>query len=876
MKQLLLPVALVFIALTLKAQSAGHNYYFSTSGDDARTSAQAQNPATPWKSLQKLNAIFNTLSSGDSVLLKRGDVFYGQLSLSGYSTSRIVISAYGSGAKPVVSGFSQATQWTSLGANRYEAPLAAGGRAVNMVTLGGVEYAMGRYPNRGTTNDGYLTLSSHNGTSSITSAALSGGANWSGSQVVIRKTRWIIDKGLVTAQAGNTVYYNSPTGHQPVDGFGFFFQNALSTLDQDGEWYYNASTKKLALYSTSSPALRVVKAATIDTLVFMYAKDNVTFDNLSFEGSNLQTLQINNCNYTTIKNCEISYSGLNGMTLYGTTYTYFDGNVVTNTNNNAVYALTSNSTFVNSTFRRSGLLPGMGQNDNQANMGLLTAGTNNLVQYCRFDSIGYNGIYMNGNNTRILNNYITNFCVTTDDGGGIYASGEPNATGRIISGNVIMNTPGNGTGTSAPNYLMAQGIYMDDRSTGVLIEANTIANCAENGIFIHNAHEIDIRSNTVYNCSTQIGLNHDVLEPNDPIRNITIKNNILFAKSSLQHVLDCWSFNDDILQMGSFDSNYYCRPTSELTYIINTIANRNTGSDIINNFTLESWKQQTANDHQSSLTRSGYVNADSSKLEVNAGAAGVSRSLGGVFQDMRGVSYNASVSLGGYQSVMIMRTGNVAAPKLNKRPVANAGSDQQIILLANSVALSGSASTDPDGSLVSYSWTKIAGPLQFNILSPNSMNITPINLVEGVYAFRLKVVDDLGANSLDTVVVRVLAAGTKANSSTATAQASETMDGGVADVKSGVAATLSIKAMNLYPNPASQVVNIRYNTPATGAVTIALYDASGRMIRSEDGQKQIQGTFSRSINISALGRGTYYAQISMAGTEKIMQAFVKL
>src|SRR4029079_2018924 len=48
-----------------------------------------------------------------------------------------------------------------------------------------------------------------------------------------------------------------------------------------------------------------------------------------------------------------------------------------------------------------------------------------------------------------------------------------------------------------------------------------------------------------------------------------------------------------------------------------------------------------------------------------------------------------------------------AAP--NVAPTANAGPDQTITLPTNSVSLSGSG-TDPDGSISSYSWTKISGP----------------------------------------------------------------------------------------------------------------------------------------------------------------------
>ena len=60
--------------------SAAKYYFSSQSGDDSRTSLQAQNPATPWKTLNKLNTFMN-LQPGDSVLFKRGETFYGTLIL---------------------------------------------------------------------------------------------------------------------------------------------------------------------------------------------------------------------------------------------------------------------------------------------------------------------------------------------------------------------------------------------------------------------------------------------------------------------------------------------------------------------------------------------------------------------------------------------------------------------------------------------------------------------------------------------------------------------------------------------------------------------------------------------------------------------------
>ncbi|WP_276482117.1 PKD domain-containing protein [Paraflavitalea pollutisoli] len=95
----------------------------------------------------------------------------------------------------------------------------------------------------------------------------------------------------------------------------------------------------------------------------------------------------------------------------------------------------------------------------------------------------------------------------------------------------------------------------------------------------------------------------------------------------------------------------------------------------------------------------------------------------------------------------------------NQLPVANAGPDVTIMLPINNTTLNGSASKDPDGSIVSYAWTKVSGPTSFTIVSATSSITALSNLVQGVYVFRLKVTDSKGATHEDDVTVTVNAAG---------------------------------------------------------------------------------------------------------------------
>jgi lysophospholipase L1-like esterase len=92
----------------------------------------------------------------------------------------------------------------------------------------------------------------------------------------------------------------------------------------------------------------------------------------------------------------------------------------------------------------------------------------------------------------------------------------------------------------------------------------------------------------------------------------------------------------------------------------------------------------------------------------------------------------------------------------NYPPVANAGNDQSITLPDTDVNLSSAGSSDPDGSIASYNWSKISGPSQYLISNVSAANPVVSNLLAGVYQFQLRVTDDKGITDLDTVKVTVI------------------------------------------------------------------------------------------------------------------------
>ena len=95
------------------------------------------------------------------------------------------------------------------------------------------------------------------------------------------------------------------------------------------------------------------------------------------------------------------------------------------------------------------------------------------------------------------------------------------------------------------------------------------------------------------------------------------------------------------------------------------------------------------------------------------------------------------------------------ATKNNKPPIAVAGPDQVITLPTDSVLLDGSASSDPDGKISEWLWTKISGPASFTVAKPSDSITTIKTIVAGVYQIELRVIDNAGLFAKDTMQVIV-------------------------------------------------------------------------------------------------------------------------
>ncbi|WP_291907133.1 PKD domain-containing protein [Chitinophaga sp. CB10] len=140
------------------------------------------------------------------------------------------------------------------------------------------------------------------------------------------------------------------------------------------------------------------------------------------------------------------------------------------------------------------------------------------------------------------------------------------------------------------------------------------------------------------------------------------------------------------------------------------------------------------------------------------------------------------------------------APVDKKPPVAVATAPDTIVLPVNTVTLNGSASSDPDGNIVSWSWTQLSGP-GIHLAGSGTAIATAANMPEGVYSFKLVVTDNDGLSATTTLKVVVVDASDNPGDTT---------------------------TVSCYPNPTRGKVRLEIKTAHLRMARVTIYDLRGQ------------------------------------------------
>lgn len=523
------------VILPTTARAAGKTFYVSSSDTTASDTNTGLSATTAWKSIARVNTALTagTITAGDTVYFKRGDSFYGTgltMARAGAVGSPIVFTSstsYGTGNKPVISGFTPITSgWTSVGTNLWEITAPAGVDNLSTMIMNGTVMPLGRFPKATAANGGYLAMTynattGNNVTFTDSTGSIASLANLAGAEVVTRPNHWTAARGTILSHSGNTLTLSQRvSSYNLATGIGFFVQNSPTLLTQNGEWAYipaNVTTStpaKIRLYYVGTPATAYFSS--VDKLVNLLAYDYLTFSNITFEGAKSYGFYGDSAAAPTIDGNDIRYSGQYAVWLNYGSDVKVTNNIITDSQNSGVYinsggtlanATVTGNTITNTGIRMGTSTPLVTTDRNMTALFISMPAGTNLVQYNKITNVGNNGIRFNGNNLTIKNNVISNFNLQLDDGAGIYAYGGSNSvsnpnvtqyTNRLVTENVVYNGVGAPYGTTS-NTRQSSGIYMDNNMNHVDITNNTLFDLANKGMPLNSPQNMSVTGNNIFN-----------------------------------------------------------------------------------------------------------------------------------------------------------------------------------------------------------------------------------------------------------------------------------------------------------------------------------------------------------------------------------------
>jgi parallel beta-helix repeat protein len=702
-------VGLLLTSASGISRAANTTYYVSTSGLDTN---DGLSDLTPFKTIGKVNAL--DLESGDRVLFKCGDTWRGEQLIvddSGASGNPITFGLYPEGCadKPVLSGAQPVSGWTSSGAaNVYVADLSAGANAgkfaygVNQLFRGAERLPMGRWPNLDQPDGGYSTIDGQPSGDRITDNQLPAG-DWTGAVVHIRGMRWYILNRQVTGDSGSTLTLNASAGcWGNCTGWGYFINSHLSTLDQEGEWYYDSGSNRVYVYTTGgAPADEEIEGSVIlknDDRSWGGVMLGVDLDDPGVSYVVVENLDVrrwfrhgiatptNHAHYEnhhiTLRDNAISDVDSVGINLAAWVWEAWDGrpdgwrggynitvdgNTIDAANRMGINTYGRNSTFSNNVIRDVGLIENLGRAGLGCSFtdgeGLCTedgdgfrikvdesadSGCYNTLTGNRLERIGYGGIQIFGHHNTLERNVLLDACYTKGDCGGIgvYSGSfsQSSVYDLTFRENIVVNTIGNTDGClSTYDDLFGFGFYLTN-AKNVTLDGNTVVSSTVHGILFQNATG-SVTGNTLYgNGYARTYDGSQVYVGGSPSSVSAHTGNVLYGLQ--QHARTLWL--DDPGRLGTSNNNYFFNP-----YRVNHIR---AGSDR----SLASWQSYSGKDGASvehwftlspgdpSLSRIFYNDMQSAQLVD----LGIRRYL-----DLDQNTVQGSITLQPFESVVLIDDG---------------------------------------------------------------------------------------------------------------------------------------------------------------------------------------------------------------------------
>lgn len=576
------------LVLPISAHSITY-YVSSVSGNDAN---DGMSETSPWQTIAKINeVIFEDYST---ILFKRGEVFRGAISSKKFPIG-LTFGAYGNGENPIIAGSVQITGWVptnhpALNPNVYEADVSAfivkdnkgNENTIEHLFVNGELMTVARYPNVDSpAQKNWLKVGASAGNDAFTDPQLVAYSKpnnyWKDATLRIRNYSWTYEVRKVTGyQAAKGKITAKGLGSQ-LPEWGYFLDGKLEELDHPGEWYYDAEAKKVYVYppQNDDPNTLLIEGSTYGTgISITWHEDNSLVENLTFRHFTNVGAHLNSSDNVILQNCHFEHN-VTGLSIWNTADILITNNTFDHQFKNAIglSAQTGfdvkNSIIEKNQITNTAMYPvyGVRYEGVYGGIGISVFGKAYTVRQNTVENTGWTGIYLKADGHHLIeNNVVRKSLLLLNDGGAVGIG----SNGNIIRGNFVLESVGNvdesnGCGSTNstpcmhhPSYGM--GVGADNNFKDNVIEGNTVANNAHQGIRLNAFVNTVVRNNVIYNNKK----NQIVIEDKKgKSRNNTIEGNIIYALNPDQIGVSLTNNTNH----GTFKNSYYCNPYSHVMFI---------------------------------------------------------------------------------------------------------------------------------------------------------------------------------------------------------------------------------------------------------------------------------------------------------------------
>ncbi len=322
-----------------------------------------------------------------------------------------------------------------------------------------------------------------------------------GTGIRIRTNKWTISDRKITSVSGSRLYFDSPTPASLSRGWGYFLYGQRWMLDEPGEWYFDAATQTVYVWmpDSAAPDWRVSVG---QQAVGIQASNlsHIRIDGLAIR--NVDTgVHMQEATNIVLRNLTIADTLSFGVNALLSKDSGIENSQIIRTLGDAIYASPpgldsdrfhayDNLIIDSSIQSKNGIVSSLPGPARVA----IESGRSSVIRGNRIYGAAYIGILPSSNSV-VSGNHIENTCLVLDDCGAIYTWGHNHNS--IIENNTINHVVGGRLGIPANLGSHAQGIYLDELSSGITIRGNTVVD-ADDGIQLHNAASNRIENNTLY------------------------------------------------------------------------------------------------------------------------------------------------------------------------------------------------------------------------------------------------------------------------------------------------------------------------------------------------------------------------------------------